>query len=70
MTATPALFDRVQAAASLVRGSAALQPEVAIILGTGLGGLTERLELEVAIPYTELPGFAVPTIALRLAPSR
>jgi purine-nucleoside phosphorylase len=62
VTATSALFDRVQAAASLVRGSAVLQPEVAIILGTGLGGLADEIELETSIPYERIPGFPLSTV--------
>src|SRR5687767_6854155 len=53
---------RIEETVSAIRERTGLVPEVAIILGTGLGGLTERIELEVAIPYTDLPGFAVPTV--------
>ncbi len=37
-------------------------PEVAIVLGSGLGGLAERITDAVRIPYGELPGFHVPTV--------
>lgn len=45
-----------------VRARTGLVPEVAIVLGTGLGALTELLEADAVIPYAELPGFAVPTV--------
>lgn len=45
-----------------VRARTGLVPEVAIVLGTGLGALTELLDADVVIPYAELPGFAVPTV--------
>ena len=40
-----------------------LKPKIAIILGSGLGGLAERVENAVTIPYVDLPGFPVLTIA-------
>ena len=62
MTAAPALFDRVQAAAAVVRQGASLRPEVAIILGTGLGGLTDEIAVEASIPYERIPGFPLSTV--------
>lgn len=38
------------------------RPVVGIILGSGLGGLAERLAEPVAIPYTDLPDFPLPTV--------
>jgi purine-nucleoside phosphorylase len=31
--------------------------DLAIILGTGLGGVAEAIEPQVAVPYSEIPGF-------------
>ncbi len=45
-----------------VRARSALAPEVAVILGTGLGGLAAALETEAQIPYGDVPGFPVPTV--------
>lgn len=38
------------------------QPETAIILGTGLGHLAERIETILAIPYDSIPNFPVSTV--------
>ena len=62
MTATLSLFDRVQRTAGVVRTRTPLQPEVGIILGTGLGGLADEISVDTAIPYQELPGFPLSTV--------
>ncbi|HXW96804.1 MAG TPA: purine-nucleoside phosphorylase, partial [Gemmatimonadales bacterium] len=61
MTET-SLFDRIQQAAAVVRGRTAFQPDVAIILGTGLGGLAKEIQTEAVIPYEEIPGFPLSTV--------
>ena len=40
----------------------ALQPKIAIVLGTGLGGFADRLADAIAIPYAEIPHFPQPTV--------
>ncbi len=62
MTVAATLFDRIQAAAEVVRGRSALAPEVAIVLGTGLGGLAREIAVEAAVPYGEIPGFPLSTV--------
>jgi purine-nucleoside phosphorylase len=37
-------------------------PVAAIILGSGLGGLAERLERSVSVPFAEVPGFPTATV--------
>ncbi|HEU4587011.1 MAG TPA: purine-nucleoside phosphorylase [Gemmatimonadales bacterium] len=39
------------------------RPEVAIVLGSGLGGLARRIEDAVCLPYSEIPGFPAPAVA-------
>jgi purine-nucleoside phosphorylase len=62
VTAPTALFDRVQAAADVVRTGTRLQPQVGIILGTGLGGLAGEITVEASIPYEQIPGFPLSTV--------
>jgi len=56
------LFDRIQQAAAVVRGRSALRPDVAVILGTGLGALAKEIKAEATIPYEEIPGFPLSTV--------
>jgi purine-nucleoside phosphorylase len=55
--------DGVAEAAAVVAGAVALRPEVAVVLGSGLGGFADELEGAVALPYGEIPGWPVATAA-------
>ncbi len=50
------------AAVAAVRARSTLAPEVAVILGTGLGRLAAELDVDVSIPYDAIPGFAPATV--------
>ncbi len=62
VSTSPALYDRIQQAAEVVRARSAVRPEVAVILGTGLGGLAREIAVEAEIPYEEIPGFHRSTV--------
>jgi len=62
MTMAPPLHDRITGAADAVRSRTALRPEVAVVLGTGLGGLAGEIAVEAEIPYAEIPGFPLSTV--------
>ena len=38
------------------------KPRVAIVLGSGLGGLADKVEQAKRIPYSAIPGFHMPTV--------
>lgn len=59
---TSALGDRVRSAVEEVRGRTSAVPDVAVILGTGLGGLADAITIESAVPYQEIPGFPLSTV--------
>ncbi len=51
------LYDQIQDATSYLRSRWKGTPAVGIILGTGLGGLTEDIQADVSIPYGDIPHF-------------
>jgi purine-nucleoside phosphorylase len=52
----------VEAAVAAIRSVTDERPEVAVILGTGLGGLGREIELRAEVPYADIPGFPEPTV--------
>ena len=60
--ATSELKRQVDEAVASLRAKTKLVPEVAVILGTGLGELAEGLEVEARVPYKDIPHFAVSTV--------
>lgn len=53
----------IKAAAAIRKRAATQQPKVAIILGSGLGGLSKSIADAVRIPFGDIPGFPDATIA-------
>ena len=64
MTEPQAHVENVRRSAEKIAAACAgLQPRLALILGSGLGGLAAKLEHPVVLSYGELPGFPVLTVA-------
>ena len=57
------LFERIAATAFFIRQKINTQPTTGIILGSGLGGLTDLIAITTEIPYTDIPHFPVSTVA-------
>ncbi len=55
-------LEHVEASAAVVRARCAAAPDVAIILGTGLGGLAQRIEAPTVIDYADIPRFPLSTV--------
>lgn len=52
-----------QSAAKIAAACGSLAPKIALILGSGLGGLAAKVQDAVAIAYRDLPGFPILTVA-------
>ena len=64
MKLTATLFDRVQEAARAAAAQLDVgEAEVAVVLGSGLGGVADKLEGARTVPYASLPGFPETTVA-------
>jgi purine-nucleoside phosphorylase len=58
----PNLVQDIADAVASIRRASSLEPTVAIILGTGLGGLAESIAIDTAVPYQDIPGFVASTV--------
>jgi purine-nucleoside phosphorylase len=58
----PHTLERVQRAADVVRARWSVRPDVAIILGTGLGALGDAIEGRTDVAYPAIPDFPVSTV--------
>lgn len=55
-------LDKIKASASFLRGKTSDIPEIAIILGTGLGELIDHIDDKEIIDYKDIPYFPVSTV--------
>lgn len=62
MTQPIALYDRIEEAAAYICNRITVRPQAGIVLGSGLGGLTNLLSAPVAIPYADIPYFPYTTV--------
>lgn len=51
------MANEIVLAADYLRRRLPFEPEIALVLGSGLGGLAEKIESPAVIPYGEIPGF-------------
>ncbi len=51
-------YDKITEAVTFIHTRWSLEPKVAIILGSGLGGISGSLAESVTIPYDDIPHFA------------
>ena len=56
------MLDRIKSTACFIRNKVAFEPEVGIILGTGLGGLADGIDTVASLDYREIPDFPVSTV--------
>jgi purine nucleoside phosphorylase len=55
--------ERIEACAQAVRARFPRPIDVAIILGTGLGGLADEIDVEQTIEYKDVPNFPLSRVA-------
>lgn len=56
------MLEKINQTADYLRSKVADMPEIAIILGTGLGSLVDHITDKLYIPYKEIPNFPVSTV--------
>ena len=56
------MFGKIQNTAYTIKESFDFEPEVGIILGTGLGGLVNEIDVVHTIEYKDIPNFPISTV--------
>ena len=57
------MYEKLLSCLSDIRKKTDFKPEVAVILGSGLGDYAEQIEIVDTVPYTQLRDFPVSTVA-------
>lgn len=55
--ASTSLYERAEHATRVIRSRISVEPRIALVLGSGLGGFADDFEESVSIPYEDIPGF-------------
>ena len=55
-------YERLLKCREEIRKRTDFRPQVGIVLGSGLGGYADNMEISCEIPYREIPGFPVSTV--------
>ncbi len=56
------MYERLLRCLDDVRKVTDFEPEVALVLGSGLGGFAKNIEVEAEVPYSKISGFPVSTV--------
>jgi purine-nucleoside phosphorylase len=57
------MWNKVQETVKFLKEKGITKPDYGIILGTGLGNLVEKISIDIALPYHQIPNFPVSTVA-------
>ena len=52
-----AAYERVKRCAAFVRAKTEFVPRTALVLGSGLGGFGDRVQVQDVVEYRDIPGF-------------
>jgi purine-nucleoside phosphorylase len=56
------MLEKINETAEFLRKRGVIDPDAGIILGTGLGGLTAKMENRIEIDYSDIPNFPRTTV--------
>lgn len=56
------MLAKIEESKSFIQSKTSVKPQIGIILGTGLGGLVNEINIIDEIPYHEIPNFPVSTV--------
>lgn len=56
------MLEKIKETSNWIKGKISQIPNIGVILGTGLGGLVDEIDIEISIPYRDIPNFPVSTV--------
>ncbi len=56
------MVQAIDGAVAYVRSKSGIQPQVGVILGSGLGNVVDAVDVDASIPYGEIPGARASTV--------
>ncbi|TND09813.1 MAG: purine-nucleoside phosphorylase [Bacteroidetes bacterium] len=56
------MYDQIKATAAFIKEKTQFNPEIGIVLGTGLGGLVQEIDIAHTLPYEAIPNFPLSTV--------
>jgi len=56
------MLEKIKETAEFLKEKGIVNPEAGVILGTGLGALTSKIEIHLEIDYKDIPNFPVSTV--------
>ena len=56
------IYEKLTKCLKIVRAKTDMVPKVALVLGSGLGGYADRVDIETSISYSDIKGFPVSTV--------
>ena len=57
------IYDKVKGCYKQVNEMTEFKPQIALVLGSGLGDYADEIQIETTIDYTEIEGFPTSTVA-------
>lgn len=55
-------YEKLARCEKIIREKTDFEPEVALVLGSGLGGYASNMDVRCEVPYSEIEGFPVSTV--------
>lgn len=56
------MLEEIRLTTQYIKNKISFEPEVGIILGTGLGGLVKEIDIKFTLLYDEIPNFPISTV--------
>lgn len=57
------MLEKIRETAKFLTANTSVKPKIAIVLGSGLGGLVNEIDISESFAYSEIPNFPVSTVA-------